>query len=261
MVSPVGGRIVAVNARARKKVTDAGAPRNCSRCGELLPAESFYFISKKIGKRRGECKECMTEVKRAQCEPGWRPKCVACGVERERVGPGRRLCVSCFNDKCDDERPHTDDHHGYHPLLNPCKLCGARRLAADHVRCAKLCPLCRSVPQGRRKRLKEFNLTPPEYLALLDAHGHACAICKRKTGKTLHIDHKHSAPMIVRGLLCGRCNTLIAMARDGVEVLSEAAAYLTTPPAQAMFPGRTANESANSGFTPLVRAWTTRRAA
>ncbi len=225
--------------------------RNCNRCGELLPVESFYFVSRKRDVRRGQCKACMSEIKQMQKDPAWRPRCPQCGQERERAGPGRRLCWPCFDAKYD-----TEDRRACGSArlkLKPCSACGTKRLREDHLHGGSLCPICRAVPQGRRKRLKELNVTPREYVALLEAQDYRCAICRRKPRKALAFDHRHAEPRIVRGLLCNPCNTLLATARDRVERLEAASAYLRRPPAQDLLPGREATAAANRKFVPLRR--------
>lgn len=226
----------------RQVAVAADAARNCTRCGELKPADAFYYVSRATGKRRGQCKPCVLELKAAQKNPAWRPICAQCGNPRERAGMGRRLCQVCFDAVYEGERRA----NGAHRLkLNDCPQCGAQRLRADHQLGTALCPVCRSIPQGRRKRLREYNLTPREYLALLDAQGGKCAICRRKVDHTLHIDHKHGDERYVRGAICNPCNTLLGVAGESTERLRAAIAYLELPPAQRIFPGRMAHEAAD----------------
>jgi hypothetical protein len=218
-------------------------PRNCTRCGELLPADAFYFVSKKLGTRRGQCKPCMAEVKAAQRDPSWLPTCARCGELRPRSGPGRRLCAECFGAIYDEEDRRSNGAHRLR--LNPCRLCNTPRLRADHVKNTALCPVCRSVSPSRRKSLALYGMTPRDYLALLTEQGDACAICRRPSRGDLHIDHRHRVPSIVRGAICNPCNTLIGLAREDTERLRRAIAYLDAPPAQIMFPGLVATEKAN----------------
>lgn len=229
--------------------------KNCTRCGELLPLEEFYFVSRKLGTRRGQCKACVCEVKAAQQDPGWRPRCAQCGAERERVGMGRRLCHACFHARYDAEATRLNGAH--QRLLKPCRGCGAERLREDeHALGTSLCPVCRSITPSRRKRLRAFfNLTVPQFLALLDAQGHRCAICGRKPAKPMHVDHRHSAPRIIRGMLCATCNTLLGAARDDPERLRRAAHYLEDPPAQKILPrDHEAHAEANrKDYNPITR--------
>jgi hypothetical protein len=76
---------------------------------------------------------------------------------------------------------------------------------------------------NRRMKLCDFD-------AMLAAQGGGCAICKithaaRKRSGRLSIDHCHTTGR-VRGLLCHRCNSLLGHAKDNVETLRRAIAYL-----------------------------------
>ena len=225
--------------------------KTCTQCGQLLPAEEFYFISRKRDTRRGQCKSCMADIKKAQRDPAWLPTCNGCGQLRPRSGPGRRLCQTCFDAKYEAEPARKKGGHNLR--LPPCSACGAKRLRADHVKGASLCPICRSVPQGRRTRLKAyFNMTPREYMDLLTKQGHVCAICGKKPRGAFAIDHRHKSPAIIRGALCTPCNTLLSFARDDVGRLRAAAAYLKNPPAQKLFPGREKSQALGA----ILGAWT-----
>lgn len=59
------------------------------------------------------------------------------------------------------------------------------------------------------------------------AQGGRCAICgdPPPEGRHLHVDHDHDAGD-VRALLCGRCNTMLGLAREDPEILASAIAYL-----------------------------------
>lgn len=231
--------------------------KNCTRCGELLPLDEFYFVSRKLGTRRGHCKACMSEVKAEQKDPNWQPNCHRCGATRPRSGPGRRLCQACFDAIYEGEARG----NGAHRLrLNPCSTCGQKRLRADHYPGTTMCPVCRSVNQGRRKRLRtHFNMTPRDYVNLLEAQSHTCPICRRPFSKQLppHVDHQHASPSIIRGLLCGPCNSLLGFAKDNVDRLRAAAAFLEAPPAQVLMPGREATPEGNrdswESYRPLTR--------
>lgn len=78
--------------------------------------------------------------------------------------------------------------------------------------------------------LKNHGLTPAEYDALLAEQGGACAICRASTPRMrnatrLYVDHCHETDQI-RGLLCFRCNTMIALADDSTDRLRAAIHYL-----------------------------------
>ena len=60
---------------------------------------------------------------------------------------------------------------------------------------------------------------------MLQAQDNKCAICKMVINESCHVDHCHDTN-IVRGLLCGGCNTGIGMLQDNPDILEEAARYL-----------------------------------
>lgn len=68
---------------------------------------------------------------------------------------------------------------------------------------------------------KDFN-------AMFEEQNGCCKICglhQSDIGKTLSVDHNHETGQ-VRGLLCQRCNTVIGMARDNIDILNSAIDYL-----------------------------------
>jgi hypothetical protein len=87
-----------------------------------------------------------------------------------------------------------------------------------------------------------YDMPPEVYDALYEAQGQRCAICRVSTGKRkrLAVDHDHSCTQghnpdkgcsyCWRGLLCGRCNELVA--RFNPEQLLRAIRYIANPPAR-----------------------------
>lgn len=88
-----------------------------------------------------------------------------------------------------------------------------------------------------------YEMPPHIYDAIFKFQGGMCPICREAKGisKRLAVDHDHrvegcthatdrGCPKCWRGLLCGRCNSLIAW--FGPERLRRALAYFDDPPAQ-----------------------------
>jgi hypothetical protein len=78
-----------------------------------------------------------------------------------------------------------------------------------------------------------FGITLDEYNDMLEAAAGSCQACGERSEETLHVDHDHnccpgkrSCGGCIRGLLCGRCNRLLGMAKDDPEILLRAIAYL-----------------------------------
>lgn len=89
---------------------------------------------------------------------------------------------------------------------------------------------------GRRnygKKHREFlNSVRPIYDKLLQQQDGHCALCPRipSTSRRLDIDHNHKL-MVVRGLLCHRCNRVLAAWIDS-DWLRRAADYLERKPVE-----------------------------
>jgi len=91
----------------------------------------------------------------------------------------------------------------------------------------------------RKCTLGQKGWTPELYERTYFEQGGVCAICflplvnsnKESTTTETRLkagcaDHVHSAPPVPRGVLCSRCNALIAMAQDNQVVLASAVQYL-----------------------------------
>ena len=82
----------------------------------------------------------------------------------------------------------------------------------------------------RRHMLKtKYGITAEEYDEMLESQGNGCAICSgrelQKGRYHMHVDHNHVTGQ-VRGILCHKCNSLLGMAKDSIEILNLAIAYL-----------------------------------
>ena len=78
------------------------------------------------------------------------------------------------------------------------------------------------------KLKNKYGITIQNYFILLDKQDLKCAICKcdlYPMNKGTCIDHSHSNNR-VRGLLCPRCNLLIGIAKEDIDVLSNSIIYI-----------------------------------
>jgi hypothetical protein len=78
-----------------------------------------------------------------------------------------------------------------------------------------------------KQNLRKYGITPDEYMQLLSHQNDTCAICGRGSNgkRKLFVDHCHNTGT-VRGLLCTKCNTVIGMANDSLEIIRRAVKYL-----------------------------------
>ena len=63
------------------------------------------------------------------------------------------------------------------------------------------------------------------YKEMLQEQDGVCSICQTYKNEQLCVDHCHQTG-IVRGLLCKKCNTVIGMLNDDVDILKNAIQYL-----------------------------------
>lgn len=77
------------------------------------------------------------------------------------------------------------------------------------------------------RRKSEYGVTREQWEAVLEAQGGVCAICKGgPTGsRGFYLDHNHET-LVIRGLLCGHCNTAIGMFSDDPERIARAIDYV-----------------------------------
>lgn len=164
------------------------------------------------------------------------PKCSKCGGTNTR-GSRFRVCQACL-----DSSPGALKAARARQRLSECpsgrrwcSLCDeflppAQFASVDHV-----CIVCLSQRNTTSHRRRNFGITDDQYDALLVSQGGACAICRTVPKKQrLHVDHNHRTG-VIRGLLCLWCNhKLLGGARERVDVLRSAIAYLSEPPASAV---------------------------
>jgi recombination endonuclease VII len=103
----------------------------------------------------------------------------------------------------------------------------AKAMQNKHNRARLLTDEYRQLNRERMVQAK-YGLSPAELDAMIEAHAGGCAICggpPNGPGTRLHIDHCHTTGRI-RGMLCGKCNTMLGLAGDNPERLELAAAYI-----------------------------------
>ena len=92
---------------------------------------------------------------------------------------------------------------------------------------AKRKALYRKRPEiARHHQLRaHYGIDLQQYNAMLAAQGGVCAICRKPSDKTLHVDHNHETGA-VRELLCTHCNRGLGCYLEDTETMKRAIAYL-----------------------------------
>jgi hypothetical protein len=81
----------------------------------------------------------------------------------------------------------------------------------------------------RSNRLKRrYGITLEEFNSMFIRQGKRCLLCGTDSpdGRNWAVDHSHKTGE-VRGILCTKCNVMIAMARDSVDMLRRGISYLS----------------------------------
>lgn len=179
---------------AKMGITPLSEPVACNHCGEP-------FLRKTL--REKSCSDaCRAGAHNAVSR---RHKRVRRSTFGQATVDGKKMCTTCLRFRTPDEFLDTPERS-----WESCRECR---------QAAKL-----------RYTLKRYGVNEEWYEAIRGRQGGVCAIC-RTEGKfnsrpgRLSIDHRHSDG-VVRGLLCGSCNTGLGSFRDDPNLLIEAALYL-----------------------------------
>ena len=156
--------------------------------------------------------------------------------------------------KCGEEKPLTEEFFRPNPtkgLRLGCRECenkaaalsralnpekareAARKWSKEHPEqrnATKRAWYARNKDKHKDSVLKRmYGLPLEEYTRILTAQGGTCGICKTATegncGRQLSVDHNHSTGE-VRGLLCGRCNSVLGFIDEHPGVLERAIEWL-----------------------------------
>lgn len=77
----------------------------------------------------------------------------------------------------------------------------------------------------REKNLSDrYGISIEDFAKLVEQQANRCAICRNLT-KRLMVDHCHDSER-VRELLCQKCNSILGLADDQIEILQAAIDYL-----------------------------------
>jgi hypothetical protein len=123
--------------------------------------------------------------------------------------------------------------------MKTCRKCGAEKETSEfhknRLRPDGLAHWCKPCQKAATKASQEkarpgkYGITQADYDRMVVEQGGRCAIClvddPGRTRKVWCIDHDHETGA-VRGLLCGDCNTGIALLKENLANLTRAQVYL-----------------------------------
>jgi hypothetical protein len=177
--------------------------RQCKKCGQAKDLEEFAlnrYGSKTY--RRRTCRECYNAA-HPKHEISGGPLHLVCNI-----------CNKCSEAKEISEFPrHRLCLYGVEHVCKACKLDRRREFAALYPERAKDVDL-----KGH------YGITLADYHELHRKQQAKCAICGTSDEK-LVVDHNHTTGQ-VRGLLCHLCNAMVGCARENIDILTQAIAYL-----------------------------------
>lgn len=132
-------------------------------------------------------------------------------------------CAKCGVSKSDSEFYSFHDKWQERSYLSArCKPC--------HQEYKKENPVATARNRKTEKLKLRYGLTYEEWEKLREDEDFSCMICgitEVELGRRLDVDHCHVSNK-VRGVLCNSCNVILGRAKDSIEVLKAAIAYLET---------------------------------
>jgi len=177
----------------------------CKECEAEKPIKEFRKYSD--GYIANKCKKCQNKPIVSSIIGKTMPqKCARCGKPKKRK--------DFYPDK---RRPKG--------ISSICKKCASLERKNDYIKNKQAYK-----KRNRNNHLKsKYGITTMQYDEMLINQNYCCEICSRHVdkikNKKLYVDHNHNTNK-VRGLICGSCNRLIALAVENKVILKNAIIYL-----------------------------------
>lgn len=205
---------------------DATYTKGC-RCSECRAAHAAYMRA--YTARRREQKPVETERECTKCHV---TKLLEAFTKSNQVKSGYlRVCKECKNAYLRDYMANSaDQRRKLRERKWEWRAVPENRAyenAQGYAR-AKDDPVRTALRYRKHLLKKQYGLTLERYDEMVEEQHGGCAICGEPPDgkhKYFHVDHNHET-MIVRGLLCSRCNTAIGLFKEDIDRMKLAIKYL-----------------------------------
>lgn len=186
----------------------------------------FYKDGYKRGGRQGYCKECTR--KSALSKHPADCQCLGC-VARFIDATGLKRCPRCGEVKSIDEfyKKASGRPQSY------CMDCNAKASNENRKKQADKRTDSEREQWNLARRLRKYNLTEHELIAMLDMRNGQCICGESIDIRSAYIDHDHaccdrdgSCGKCIRGVLCRCCNTALGLIKDDPNRAMALATYL-----------------------------------
>jgi len=181
----------------------------CNKCNSMLPLDKFSKAGNGNKYYKNTCKKCRN-IKSLSERKSQNPKYYELEEEKEKFAKkNKKRCIYCNE-------------------VKDCKGFGPSPKNKDGLRGE--CYECHNINQSSRRwsgwlNFDKSQFTYKNYLFLLKKQQNKCLICKEELIDGGVVDHNHNS-MLVRGVLCNRCNRSIGGLKDSKENLIRAFHYL-----------------------------------
>jgi len=172
--------------------------------------------------------------------------CSSCGltklVNEFYKDSSTKYGYKCYCKDCDRlKRNHKKrTNSSYLPIKKKCSKCGSIKLQSEFAFASinstglySWCKQCVANSQKDHSLRSRYGITEKEYNNLLVQQQCVCVICAKKeiskhqngNIKELAVDHNHVTNEI-RGLLCQKCNTILGLCNEDINILESAITYI-----------------------------------
>jgi hypothetical protein len=143
-----------------------------------------------------------------------------CPNHSDRPAHTRGLCKSCYNKRLlKSNTVYAQKQRQNHAEWVKKNLAKSKEYHRQYNQ--KIAPEKKRDSQLKRN----YGISLLEYQKLFKKQNGKCAICSKRSDKTLHVDHDHKTGRI-RGLLCFRCNYGLGYFKDNLKQFKQIVKYL-----------------------------------